>query len=169
MRENNIPHANVEIAEAASEAEARWRAAEANLCHGAPLKTRELRGAFNAYVRAGKHRLARRKGQFKSYRDIAAEFGGRVPHSTVYTWMRKDFPSVAQAMGGGDDAPRARGGLPPSRNPETFLAREASAAFDKLDVVTAGIGKPQTRYALWERAKGLVQRLEAAGIEEPDF
>ncbi|WP_290871601.1 ParB N-terminal domain-containing protein [Aquabacterium sp.] len=75
--------------------EAAWVAADANRRNGVPLKAREYRAVFNAYVGAGMHRI--RKGKYKSYRDMGRELG--VSFSTLRNWMKKDHPSIYEAMG----------------------------------------------------------------------
>jgi hypothetical protein len=94
-----------EIVEGLSEAEARWEAACANLCHGLPLKSKEHRAVFRAFVKAEKHRKGRR---YLSYRDMATELGGIRAHTTLRNWMQQDFPKIAKAMG--DDGASVFGG-----------------------------------------------------------
>ncbi len=77
--------------------EALWMAAQANLGHGLPLKPREVRKVFRAYVRAKKHRDD--NGRLKSFRVIAGELGGLVGYTTVRNWMRQDFPKIAAKYG----------------------------------------------------------------------
>ncbi|ABS66349.1 conserved hypothetical protein [Xanthobacter versatilis] len=68
-----------------------------DLTHGLPLKSRELRAVFKAYVGSGRHRDGVR---FRSYREIAVDLASRVSHTTIRNWMEQDFPSVFAAMGG---------------------------------------------------------------------
>jgi hypothetical protein len=79
----------------ATEEEARWEAARANLTHGLPLKAREVRNVFRAYVRSKRHRTG---GRFKSYREIAADLASRVAYTTVRNWMQKEYPAIYRAM-----------------------------------------------------------------------
>ncbi len=86
----------------ATEEEAQWRAASANLTHGLPLKARELRNVFKAYVKAKQHR--RRGRGIKSYREMAADLGNRVSYNTVRNWMRSFYPAIfTQLSGAGAD------------------------------------------------------------------
>lgn len=78
-----------------SEDAARWEAAQANMHHGVQLKPSERRAVFAAYVKAGKHRT--REG-YKSWRTMASEL--MQPHSTLRTWMRKDFRHIYARMSG---------------------------------------------------------------------
>ena len=82
--------------EAASSAEAAWLAAEANLCHGVPLKRGEHRKVFRAFIRAGKHRRGK---NLIPYREIAKALHGVRAHTTIRNWMREDFPTIAEAYG----------------------------------------------------------------------
>ncbi|HWE75542.1 MAG TPA: hypothetical protein VG328_20450 [Stellaceae bacterium] len=87
----------------ASERELHWLAAEANVANGLPLKPRDHRRVFKAYVSAGKHRKP--NGNYKSYREIAAELGGARAYTTIRHWMCKDFYSAFRAMGGAPGHP----------------------------------------------------------------
>lgn len=108
-----------------SESAAQWAAAQANLTHGLPLKNRELRPVFRAYVRSGRHRDGVR---FKSYRDIAREIASRINHTTIRNWMQRDFPAVFAAMGGA--APIEEAGGPRDTPTITPLSR-AKASLDE--------------------------------------
>src|SRR5215213_3637499 len=64
----------VAIISKGSEDDLRWEAAKANLTHGLPLKKKELRPVFQAYVRSGQHRG--RGKRVKSARDISKDLSG---------------------------------------------------------------------------------------------
>lgn len=101
-------------------ADALWMAAEANLKHGLPLKTSELRNVFRAFIRAKKN--VKRHGNLMSYREMEKILGK--PHTTLRNWMIKDFPRFAEKMGGTDEFV-GQGGLQdievPSVDPATQL------------------------------------------------
>lgn len=80
-----------------SESEARWRAAIANADHGVPLNKSEHVNVFKAYVRSRKH--WKRKGVYKSYREIADDLNGMRSYGTIRRWMEKHFPIIFRAMG----------------------------------------------------------------------
>lgn len=82
----------------ANRQQAIWMAASANLQHGVPLKSSELRNVFRAYVTSRQHLQG--KGQLRSYREIGAELGKG--HTTIRNWMKKDFANVAARMAGND-------------------------------------------------------------------
>ncbi len=63
--------------------EAQWLAAESNLAHGLPLKNKEVRRAFEAFVRAGQYLNA--DGSRKSLRVIGQLFGK--DHKTIHAWL----------------------------------------------------------------------------------
>lgn len=90
------------VTKVSSEEEIRWLAAKANTTHGRPLKSKEYREVFKAYIKAKQHRMA--NGDFKSYREVATELGGTRGHTTIMYWMKRDFPSIARAMGGHNEA-----------------------------------------------------------------
>jgi hypothetical protein len=86
--------------------EARWLSAALNWKAQLKLSNAERKDGFKAYIKAGGHvRLATSRGtpdRYKSYREIAVELG--VPKSTVFRWIEKCFPSLAEAMGDPDIA-----------------------------------------------------------------
>ncbi len=75
--------------------EARWLAFWLHWRAALPLTRKERRLGFRAYVEAG-HHLATRFGRLKTYRTIATELG--LPKSTLWHWMREEFPSIAARM-----------------------------------------------------------------------
>jgi hypothetical protein len=79
----------------ATDQDAQWLAASANLQHGRPLKKKELRNAFRAYVRSGQHRQRRR---YRSYREIADDLANNVSYSTIRNWMKADFRHIFRAL-----------------------------------------------------------------------
>lgn len=91
---------------------ARWEAASSNLTHGLPLKPKEVRKVFNAYVTSRQHYKA--NGNLKSYRDMEADLNNRVSHRTLNRWMEMDHPKVAKAMskryGGSEEMARYHDG-----------------------------------------------------------
>lgn len=106
--------------------EAQWMAATANLTHGLPLKTRELRQVFRVYIRTGRHKKGR--GRLKSYREIAQDLGR--PHTTIRLWMEKDFKKLFNEYG---DANRRAKGDDSVRPPPP--PGDARAAIDHLHAV----------------------------------
>jgi hypothetical protein len=116
---------------ASSEKEVRWLAAQANLEHGLPLKPKQYREVFRAYVKARRHR--NENGSFKSYREIATELGGARGHTTIRNWMEQDFPGLFRAMGG-----RAEPVDFPEDDPEPEQTL-ASVVLDALKVAGAAL------------------------------
>lgn len=106
--------------------EAQWMAAAANLTHGLPLKTRELREVFRVYIRTGRHKKGR--GRLKSYREIAQDLAR--PHTTIRLWMEKDFKKLFNEYG---DANRRAKGDDSVRPPPP--PGDARAAIDHLHAV----------------------------------
>lgn len=145
----------------ATEKEARWLAAEANLSHGLPLKRRELREAFVAYVRAGKYRDKR--GWPKSYRSIAEEFGS--PHTTIRNWMKKGFPKIAQQYSD-ESYSKNPGGLPERQREEGFTTTARRHLQDAL-AASRGVTSPSDRFNLMELAKQVLAEIETGGPWEP--
>jgi hypothetical protein len=125
------------VVPANSEKDVHWLAAQANLEHGKPLKSREYREVFRAFIHARKHRNEDKS--FKSYREIAAEIGGARGHTTIRNWMQADFPSVFRAMGGhGEDATFIEDEPPP----DTSLAGVVLEALMTARAALRGVTDP---------------------------
>jgi len=105
MEQLGKPDAEAVVLEA-TEQEAYWIAARANMEHGLPLKKSEQREVFRAYIKAGQHKKGR--GRYKSYREMQSDLS--VSYSTIRTWMFKDFPRIAARLGGNEEF-KGTGGL----------------------------------------------------------
>ena len=92
---------------AMTSSQALWHAAQANEAHGVPLKTSERRRHFSAFIKSGKHKLA--KGRLMSYREMGVALAK--PHTTIRNWVREDFPRLFRSIGEGSGNPSP--GLPP--------------------------------------------------------
>ena len=117
---------------AMSRQEATGWASMANLTHGKQLAEKDKRRALALYITARKHRTA--KG-LKTYRDIARDLLIKLP--TLYRWMAKDHPKIAQDMA--RDPTGGSSGAPPPIDPEPEIlrrleqaARDAQGMFDRL-------------------------------------
>lgn len=142
----------------ATEKEARWMAAKANMEHGLPLKASEYRNAFKAYIRAKQHLLNR--GRFKSYRQIAQELGGQKNHTTIRNWMKEDFPKIAQQYRG-DDTRKEQSGLADKTSEESTFAVTARDALNTALAAFRGIEKPEDRGTVIELAEKVVKEMKA--------
>lgn len=80
--------------------QAQWMAAKANMEHGLPLTSREIREAFRVYIRTEQHRKGR--GKLKSYREIGQELGRS--HNTIRNWMEQDFKELFNRYGGSNNS-----------------------------------------------------------------
>ncbi|BAL96171.1 ParB N-terminal domain-containing protein [Rubrivivax gelatinosus] len=144
--------------------ELRWQAASANLAHGVPLKTREYRGVFRAFIRAGKHKKTGR--ELMSYREIGAALG--IGHTTIRQWMLRDFRELASRMGGQEHG-NANAEQPPCEG--LSLADEH---FIEANKATAGLMQalpqvtPAHRHRIVERLRALVAEAERLGTEEAE-
>ena len=76
----------------------KWVAAKANLSHGLPLKKSELFNAFLVLVESQQH-MHKKSHELKSYREITADLGGSIPHTTIRNWMLKQYPDIAKRIG----------------------------------------------------------------------
>lgn len=150
-----------------TEDEVRWEAAKANLGHGVPLKTRDYRNVFRAFIRAKQHHKGR--GRFMSYREMAAALGVGVVHTTLHNWTQKDFPSLAKALGGGQEGNQASGPPPlVGLTLEEEHIREAHKALEQLSKHATSFGSPSERWKLLAGLRATAAALEAAGVEEPE-
>jgi hypothetical protein len=150
----------------ATEQEAMWLAASANMTHGLPLRKSELRRVFQAYIRARQHR---KRGGIKSYREMAKELPG-VSYNTVRNWMQKDFPKIARAMGGPDA--EYPGGLRDVKPKGGF----AATTYESLNAALAasrGVTDPIQRSRIIAEAERITAAMKAGGpwepVEDPDF
>lgn len=69
--------------------EAQWYAAKANTEHGLPLKAKELREVFRAFIDTRQHVQGQK---LMPYREIAKRIGK--PFSTIRNWMKADYPRL---------------------------------------------------------------------------
>ena len=155
-----------EIRVADSLAEARLWGYEANRKHGLPLTKAELREMFRVYLKAGRHK-GRRRGQFKSYREMGEELG--IPKSTLAAWTQCDSPSLARALAEGNRFGGTGRGGARETSPERRLAGEAHRALDAAGAAIPGVIDPDERWALLEKARGLVEALEGGDLQRPMF
>lgn len=150
-----------EIVEA-SEQEAIWLAAQANLEHGLRLKSPEIRTAFRAYVRAKKHQ--KKWGNLKSYREIAEELGGLRRYTTIRHWMMKDFPNIAARMGG-DETFKDTGGL--RDKPTADFDQIAEKALNEALAASRGVECPMKRGRLIKLAESVLTEITDGGPWSP--
>jgi hypothetical protein len=148
-------HGDEVLAEVAelSEAQARWEAARANLGHGVPLKPREMRNVFRAFIKAGQHKKGPR-GALMSYREMSQHIAG-ISHTSLRNWMAKDFHRLFQDMGGvehGNDQAQQ-----PPTVPLSFAEQQALQAIHAAKEARDGLHQltPQGRrdlFAVWQDA-----------------
>lgn len=154
----------------ATETEALWLAAEANLQHGLPLKSAEIREAFRAYVKAKKHRNER--GFLKPYRQIAQELGGLKHYGTIRNWMIKDFPRIANQYGH-EETPSGKGGLMDDRIRIGSLEDTARNALSAALAAFRGIDDPKKRGTVIKQAETILDEMKSGKVwsfdDNPDF
>lgn len=144
--------------------EAHWRAAIANTKHGLPLKRKELRNVFRAYIKSRQHR--KHDGSIKSYRTMENDLGNLVVFATLRNWMKKDFSKIAAEMSdqyGDVDKARYHGGEAP--RPESLELTPLEAAKAKLDsaLAEARSMSPRDREDLMQYAAKALKGIGAAG------
>lgn len=148
--------------DAASEKDALWMAAQANLTHGLPLKSREVRAVFRAYMDAGKYWKGRRP---KSYREIAEDLGNLKTHQTIANWMSKDYRDVARLMGN-EERKRYENG-PPTLEVVDRLAVEVQQSLDNARAAFRGVQDPDDRKQLIQTARMTLEAMEKGDGWEP--
>lgn len=154
------------------EAEAELAAMLANLGNGLPLKPREqsaaCRKALGAYIRCRKHLKGARR--LKSYREIAADLGAVVAHTTIMAWLRKDFPGVARQFRGQEEPRRGQGGL--FRETSITAQDTCATAIRQARAAFAGVEGERARgEVIAEMEEALEAMKEGAPYEPyaPDF
>ncbi len=138
-----------------TQSEALIASALANTKHGKPLKPSERRSVFKNFIRGKGHK--KEDGNLMTYREIAESLGGHVGHTTIYNWMKKDFPKVFKAMG--VEVERGKGnGEPPPIDVETEYYKESQLAFtDTLNLFKL-LTNPENRYEIIQQVeKGLAE------------
>jgi hypothetical protein len=149
---------NAEVVTATRE-EAAWLAARANLANGLPVKARDMRPIFGAYVRARENRNGRR---LKSYRDMATDLSGWVSASTLRTWMRRDFPALYRRMGKEND--HASGGCHPRKAAAgASFAAITMDALENASTAFAAVKGEEARGKVIQRTEEVLAAMKAAG------
>jgi hypothetical protein len=155
--------ADAELIASHSLEDALWKAFDANLRHGQPLKSTVYRAAFRAYIRAGKNVKA--DGGLQSYREIATSIPGK-SHSAYRRWMQNDFPSTFAAMSGSSD--EAEGGLRDAltayADPQSELACKAIEMLEDARALMDGVTDPFLRWKFVETARHEANRIELTGV-----
>jgi hypothetical protein len=138
--------------------DARWLAAEANLKHGLPLKTIEIRSVFRAFINSRQH--VKPNGRPLSYRDIGKQLG--INHNTVRNWMKRDFPLIAARMGGFEDVDWNQ--TEDSYELELPLSlKKTLAAIETLLLEFQSTSDPETRGTIVYEVRRLLNTLQASG------
>lgn len=148
-----------------TEAEAGWEAANANRLHGVPLKPKEERGVFRAFIGAGRHRRGR--AGLRTYEDIAAELGkGK---STIYRWMLQDFPALAKKMAkdspGNQEAGTVEVDRPSPGQQQVQQAREATQQI----IAALPAMSPTVRHEVADLLRAALRAAEGLGMVPPEF
>ncbi len=149
-----------------TEDEALRASALANSKHGKPLKASERRNVLQNFILGKGHIKA--KGRLMSYREISTALGGHVGHTTVFNWMKADFPSICEDMGVGIE--RGKGnGEPPRPDVQAGYYREAVQAFqDGLSMYKLLTG-PFDRYELIQQVEQALAVMKTYENEAPEF
>jgi len=145
------------IVQQATEKEAFWLAAKANLEHGLPLRKSEMRGVFRAYVKARQH--LKSHTEYKSYREMQKDLS--IPHTTIRNWMIKDFRHIAAKMGG-DDEFKGKGGLR-EEFPPSAIEASAMQGLDQAFQAFQSTANPELRGQIIHRMDYLLGEMRKAG------
>ncbi|WP_055128806.1 ParB N-terminal domain-containing protein [Pseudomonas mediterranea] len=149
--------------------EAQWAAGEANLRHGLPLKSSEIRNAFRLFIKARKYR---QRGGFMSYAEIGAVFGkGK---TTIRSWMLKDFPKIAARMSSDDHGKNNKWCQEDTETDTERLLREGQELIQQLQQRIAGLSGSDRQAlisAMQEGAQAMAVEVpfEAPRLEPADF
>ncbi|WP_158268018.1 ParB/RepB/Spo0J family partition protein [Bradyrhizobium sp. MOS002] len=143
----------------ATEDEAQWAAARANLMHGLPLKKSELLNVFRAYISSNLHR--KRRG-YKSYREIAEDLENSVAHTTIRNWMRVHYPAIYRAMGDGPDPANCKNNNGPHWGYGQTPLEHAKESLDTA-LNEARSMRPEDRSRLLVHARAVLAKMEQTG------
>jgi hypothetical protein len=149
------------VVEAMNISEAKWRAASGNLKHGLPLKSNELRSVFRTYIKT--KRFKSTKGKLKSYREIATELGGKVAHTTLRNWMKKDFPKLFSRYSGESSGALLEGNKEVPLDER--LRETANEALSVLLTAYNGIKDEREKGDLVELAEMVLREMKASSYE----
>lgn len=146
--------------------EALRASALANTQHGKPLKPAERRNVFKNFIRGKGHKKP--NGSLMTYREISEALGGHVGHTTIYNWMKKDFPRVFKAMG--VEVERGKGnGDPPRIDVETESYNESKLAFtDTLNIFKL-LTNPENRYEIIQQVENGLAEMKGYEHYPADF
>ena len=104
-------------------------AALANTTHGLPLKSKDKRRVFRAFIRGHGHYDPKTK-TLMSYRELEKALGGIAPHTTLRNWMQKDFPDTFRRMGGAEKPSQDLAEPIPEADPEDVMLADALEAVE---------------------------------------
>jgi hypothetical protein len=154
------------IIEEMSFRDAMGEAALANLTHGLPIKRSELRQAFGMFVRSGRNRKGKGKNiSYMSYRELAQALQGAVKHTTLLNWMRKDFPKIANAMGG-DDHGNSQA-EPPRVDRQRAYISLAYEGIEQLGTHFKEVQCPTARYEIHQQALATLEDMKQFEMVKP--
>lgn len=147
--------------------EAKWEGGKKNLQHGLPLKPKDKLPMFKAYIAAGGHRKKKR-GAFKTYREMAEDFHGHLAHSTVLKWMKSYYPSIHKAIGQRELRGEGRGGLPERDNGDRYYA-QAMEGINIARQLSPALASPENRYELIQATEKALLEMKKLPHTAPDF
>lgn len=144
-----------------SDGQARWQAAKANRDHGVPLKAKEQREVFRAFIKAGMHRLPRRG--LMSYRELGQHL--QTGHTTLRNWMAQDFPSLFRRMAGTDHG-NSQATMPEAPDMTEVLRAQAIKDANK---VRSGLPAmtPEGRRDVFQALQAVMAEAQALGMGPP--
>lgn len=166
---NGEKEVDVKIINTANDAtypQLRWLGSRENLKNGLPLKQKDKRAVFRAYIKARNHRMG---NALKSLREIASDLTF-CTHQTISKWLQQDFPSVHRMMmKTGDVGENQAEGTGHRLVEMPDLNERGFKLFREEFLARAIAGNNNTRYALTEQIKELLSHLqEVAPCTEPE-
>lgn len=140
--------------------QAKWLSAASNLTHGRPASGADKRRAFKAFIMARRHIKPGTAGKLLTYAEIALALHGACGGTgTMFNWMKKDFPKIAQKMSRGDWGDK---GNENGTDTGAGHLRAALAAIEEIEAREGGIRRPEQREKLQKAVAGLYGRLVKA-------
>jgi hypothetical protein len=147
--------------------EAKWEGGKQNLQHGLPLKSKDKLPMFKAYIKAGGHRKKRR-GAFKTYREMASDFHGHLAHSTILKWMKKYYPSIYNAIGQREPKGEANRDLTDADHGDMYYA-QAMEGINIARQLSPALTDPEKRYDLIQATERALLEMKKLPHTAPDF
>jgi len=139
--------------------EAKWLAATSNIKNGLPLKKAEKKEVFKVYVETKRHYHP--NGKLKSTRDMAKDLQ-IVDHTTIYRWLKSDYPEIAAKMPEKEPT-RRKVNFDVQACGEGYFTDSINDALYTLNHVGTSLFSPEKRGELIVELEKVIEKVKKAG------